>query len=165
MERINGHCPRLSPDEWDGQVHAWERKPFIKDRLHMLFYVPLDQAAKIMRHYGTAYKASDPEEPVLILSRARGPFVGDILFSASRGVPAGAKAEYLSGRYYSRLWRGQHRDYKRVIGYTVDDVCERYGDEPEEILTWGATCPRCIAGNGGAVNIVVFAKIPDATGG
>ena len=42
-------CPQFDPTLWDGKVFEWNNKKFIKDKVTIHFYMPINFGEVIMR--------------------------------------------------------------------------------------------------------------------
>jgi len=135
-------CKVLSSAEWDCKELIWRDKPFLKSHYFSFFRVPVNLGKKIVEGIGKIEEAGLADEQMM-LSR------NDSLWGADLLIPIKSKTdvfdiEMVTGRFLTRLFEGHYGDMAKWICETKI-WCRGKGFEPEELIFWYATCPKCDA--------------------
>jgi len=133
-------CKVLSSAEWDCKELIWRDKPFLKSHYFSFFRVPVNLGKKIVEGIGKIEEAGLADEQMM-LSR------NDSLWGADLLIPIKSKTdvfdiEMVTGRFLTRLFEGHYGDMAKWICETKI-WCRGKGFEPEELIFWYATCPKC----------------------
>ena len=151
-----GCCARLDPARWDDRKHAWVEKPFLRDRVHELFHIPLDFGPVIRRDLASLEEAAAfPPEPLWLVDEVS-PWRGDVYVATDRPVP-GATMEHMSGIFLSKVFTGPHRDLPRWSAEMASHARDQ-GASLEHIYFFYPYCPRC-AGVFDGNPVVLFGKV------
>jgi len=149
-------CKILSPAEWDKKEIVWRDKPFYRSHYFSFFRVPVNLGAKIVAGMRKIEEAGLADEQMM-LSR------NDTMWGADLLIPIKGKSdvfdiEMITGRFLTRLFEGHYGDMGKWIRETKI-WCRGKGLEPEELIFWYATCPKCAKKFGDKTQAVVFAKV------
>jgi hypothetical protein len=151
-----GCCIRFNPGPWQGTVHKWKNKLFVKDRLPCFLHIPLGMGGVMRKNMALieAARAKNPES--IMLMDDLGLFASDIYIAVDRKVQGAQMAE-LSGTFLSRVFEGNYNEagkwakemgeYVKSKGKTLDKLYFSY-----------TTCPGCAKAYGKNY-VVLFAKI------
>ncbi len=141
MENQAECCPRFDPAPWDGQIHTWENKPFIRDHVKTLFFIPLN-FGQAMRRVDKKIRAAGATVPGNMgLSDHTSPWNMNIYVAVDKEIP-GAENVAFSGKYYSRVYEGSYQN----TGKWMKDFSaglKTKGLSAEKTYTWYTTCPKC----------------------
>lgn len=149
----SGCCPRFSPEKYDGKEFVWNNKPFIKDRVRTLFYMPLDFGKVITRCWTKAEDAGAlTPEPPLVLSDHKSWWSMDIYIEVTKDVD-GVQMARLSGTYLSKVFEGPYSKIGRWENVMKDWVVSK-SKKIKRNLMYYVYCPKCAKFYG--KNYVVF---------
>lgn len=98
-------CPPFDPSQWDNKTMEWHGKPFIKDKIFTIMYMPFG-FGKVMRRLDKKVRevgATMPES--LCLSHHTSGWNMDVYLAVDRDVPNARNVE-LSGKFFSRVYEG-----------------------------------------------------------
>ena len=156
-ESETGCCPRFNPEPWDEKEHVWEEKPFIKDRVRCLFYMPLRFGKAMMRCTEKIQKADafTPEVP-LCLSDHTSKWNMDLYVEVAKEVP-GAENVRFSGTYLSKVFEGPFKDTGKWCDQMTEWVRSQ-GKEIKKSLMYYTTCPKC-AKHYGSNYVVILCQV------
>ena len=144
MEEKNvntGCCPPFTPDPWDGKVHEWDNKLFVKEKVCTFFFMPLN-FGKAMARINKKIEAAGAQIPdFLCLSDHTSKWNMDIYLAVDKEV-AGAENIRLSGKFLSKVYEGDFKEtgkwckdfeaYAATLGYKI-----------KKWYMWYTTCPKC----------------------
>lgn len=149
-------CPQFDPAPWDGTLHQWIGKMFIKDRICTLFYMPLNFGG-VMRRTDKLIKAAGGSVPdYLMLSDHTSKWNMNIYIAVDKEIP-GAQNTTLSGNFVSRVYEGT---FKETGNWHKDfgKWCAEHNYKPAKTYLWYTTCPKC-AKKYGKNYVVIVARI------
>ena len=140
-ESETGCCPRFEPEPWDEKEHIWEDKPFIKDRVRCLFYMPLNIRKVMMRNLPKIEKADAFAPEPLGLSDHTSRWNMDLYIAVSKEVPD-AENVRLSGTFLSKVFEGPYKDTGKWCKQMGEWVKAR-GKDIKRWFMFYTTCPKC----------------------
>lgn len=148
-------CPKFNPEPWDNTVHEWRDKPFVKDHVFTIWYMPLNFGKVIARLMRLVEKTGNLIPDYLCLSDHTSKWNMDIYLAVNERI-AGADNTVLSGKFFSKVYEGPFRDsgnWMKDFSITLKNkglIARRY-------FWWYTTCPKC-ARKYGKNYVVVFAE-------
>ena len=134
-------CPRFEPGPWEDRTIRWENKPFVRDRVKTLFFMPINFGKVITRLMGKTEAASVSVPDYLCLSDHTSRFNMDIYLAVDGPVP-GCENVNLTGDFFCRVYEGNFKE----TGKWCDDfnqVVKARGMELKKMYMWYTTCPKC----------------------
>ena len=134
-------CPRFDPRPWDGKKFVWKGKPFIKDKVYCLFYMPLGFGRVVSRDLTLIASSGSSDKDRMMLCDHKSPWSMDLFISVKKDVP-GAKNEDISGTFLSKVFEGPFKDAKKWADQ-MDAYVRGKGKVPKRTLFWYTTCPKC----------------------
>lgn len=149
-------CPPIVPDAWQGKVHEWDHKKFVKDRVRTFFYMPLGFGRTMKRLMAKLEQAKATSPEWLCLSDHTSKWNMDVYLAVDSDIP-GADVVELSGRYLSRIYEGPFKDTKKWCK-DFNEQAQRDKLEIEKQYMWYTTCPRCAEKRGNNC-VVIFGKV------
>lgn len=151
-----GCCPPFDPETFHEKEITWNAKPFVKERVHSVFHIPLDMGRKVMHAMRLIEEAHAAPAQGLMLSDELSPWKSDLYIDVS-GPVAGAEVVTVSGTFLARVYEGPFRDAPK---WTADmrAYCAAKGREVRKIYLGYTTCPRCAKAYGKNY-VVVFAEV------
>jgi hypothetical protein len=149
-------CPPFEPEPWQGKMHIWDRKRFVKDKVFCLMYMPVGFGRTMKRVMGKldAAKAECPDW--LCLSDHTSKWNMDVYLAVDREVPNIASVE-LSGHVFSRVYEGPFSETGQWCA-DFQEQARKEGLEIEKQYMWYTTCPKC-ARKSGKNYVVVLGKV------
>ncbi len=153
-------CPRFEPAPWDGAVHEWKDKLFIKGTIPELFHIPLPGVMKrIMdRMWKDAQDASAAPEikDFLTIAYDPSPWKSELYMAVSKDVP-GAENTKISGTFMTKVFDGPYNAVPRWIK-EMDKFVASQGRMTKKYYFYYTTCPKC-AKKYGHNYVVAFAQV------
>lgn len=151
-----GCCPPFDPETFHEKEITWKDKPFVKERVHSLFHIPLDMAHKVTHAMRLIEEADAAPAQGLMLGDELSPWRSDLYIDVTGPVP-GADVVSLSGTFLTRVYEGPFRDAPK---WTADmrAYCAAKGHEARKIYLGYTTCPRCAKAYGRNY-VVLFAEV------
>jgi hypothetical protein len=159
-----GCCPPFDPETFHEKETVWMAKPFVKERVHSLFHLPLDMTHKVMKAMRLIEEAHAVPAQSLMLSDELSPWRSDLYIGVT-GPVAGAETVTLSGTFLTRVYEGPFHDAPKWAA-DMRSYCTAKGREPRKLYFGYTTCPRCAKAYGKNY-VVLFAEVepvPDAPG-
>ena len=134
-------CPPFQPEPWQDSEVKWEGKPFVKDKVRCLFYIPLNFGSVMKRNVSLIEAADAKGEDMLTLADTCSPWGIDVYIGVTKDVP-GAQMTTLSGSYLTKVFEGH---YKEVGGWRkeMEAYAQSKGRNPKKIYAFYTTCPKC----------------------
>jgi hypothetical protein len=134
-------CPKFDPSGWDDQVFDWKSKPFVKEKVFTLFYMPVN-FGKVMRRLDKQISASGGTIPEnLCLSDHTSKWNMDVYVAVDMEIPD-LKNVTLSGKYYSKVYEGPYKDtgkwWQDFMG-----ILKSKAMNMKKSYMWYTTCPKC----------------------
>ncbi len=134
-------CPPFDPIPWDDQIFSWDQKPFIKDKVFTMFYMPVNFGSVMTRMNKLVEKANTQIPDWLCLSDHTSKWNMDLYLAVEKAIP-GAENVLLSGTFYSRVYEG---NFKQTEEWCRD--FEKHAAMKELAIEkwymWYTTCPKC----------------------
>ncbi|MCE5332022.1 MAG: hypothetical protein LLF95_07760 [Bacteroidales bacterium] len=96
-------CPPFDPTPWDDQIFSWDQKPFIKDKVFTMFYMPVNFGSVMTRMNKLVEKANTQIPDWLCLSDHTSKWNMDLYLAVEKAIP-GAENVLLNGTFYSRVY-------------------------------------------------------------
>ena len=142
MENKNSTCcPPFDPTNWDGKMLEWYNKPFIKDKVFTIFYMPFG-FGKTMKRLDEKVAAANATMPdYLCLSDHTSQWNMDVYLAVDKEV-ANAENVMLSGKFFSKVYEGPFKDTGKWSEDFKVTVAEE-GFYIKKWYMWYTTCPKC----------------------
>jgi hypothetical protein len=149
-------CPEFQPEPWDGRLHVWEKKKFIKDRVCTFYYIPLNFGSVVRRMTAKVEKAGATVQDNIGLSDHTSKWNMDFCLAVDREVPGADNVEF-TGKFLSKVYEG---DFKETGTWCKDfeEYAAREGHDILKLYMWYTTCPKC-AKKYGKNYVVVIASV------
>lgn len=143
-EQTNKHdicCPPFDPTNWDDKVFEWHNKPFIKDKVFTIFYMPID-FGKVMKRLDKKVRDADGTIPDwLCLSDHTSSWNMNVYLAVDKQI-TNANNESISGKFFSKVYEGPFYDTgKWVRDFNIKAQLEGYNTK--KMFMWYTTCPKC----------------------
>lgn len=142
MEKENSTCcPPFDPANWDEKMLEWYNKPFIKDKVFTILYMPVGfgKTMKRLDEKVTAANATIPD--YLCLSDHTSKWNMDVYLAVDKEV-ANAENVRLSGKFFSKVYEGPFKDTGKWSEDFKVTVAEK-GFYIKKWYMWYTTCPKC----------------------
>ena len=142
MEKENTTCcPPFDPTNWDGKMLEWYNKPFIKDKVFTIFYMPFGfgKTMKRLDEKVTAANATMPD--YLCLSDHTSKWNMDVYLAVDKEV-SNAENVKLSGKFFSKVYEGPFKDTGKW-GEDFKATVAQKGLTIKKWYMWYTTCPKC----------------------
>ena len=142
MEKENTTCcPPFDPTNWDSKLLEWCNKPFIKDKVFTIFYMPFGfgKTMKRLDEKVTAANATMPD--YLCLSDHTSKWNMNVYLAVDKEV-ANAENVKLSGKFFSKVYEGPFKDTGKWSEDFKVTVAEK-GLHIKKWYMWYTTCPKC----------------------
>ena len=154
-----GCCPPFDPSTFQDREVVWKNKPFVKERVHCFFHVPLDMNPKMKNVMRKIERAHAKPAQGLMLSEDLSPWRSDLYIDVAGPVPD-AVTTTLSGTFYTHVYEGPYRDAPKWFADMTERLRAR-GQMAKKIYLAYTTCPACAKAYGKNY-VVLFAQLPDA---
>jgi hypothetical protein len=149
-------CPKFNPKPWDGKVHEWKNKKFIKDKVFTLFFMPINFGSVIKRLNEKVENANAKMPDWLCLSDHTSKFNMDIYLAVDKKIP-NAENVTLSGKFLSKVYEGPFGGTDKWCK-DFEEYAKRKKLDIKKWYMWYTTCPKC-AKKYGKNNVVIIAKV------
>lgn len=149
-------CPKFNPTPWDNQIHKWENKRFIKDRVRTFFYIPIGFGKTMERLDGKIRKARIANPDWLCLSEHTSKWNMNVLLAVEKEVPDTENIT-LSGKFFSKVYEGDFKNTEQWMK-DFDNELQKRNFKADAPYMWYTTCPKC-SKKYGKNYVVVIAKI------
>jgi hypothetical protein len=134
-------CPKFDPELWDAKIFQWENKRFIKDKVHTIFFMPLN-FGQVMRRLNVKVEKSGATIPDwLCLSDHTSMWNMDLFLAVDKDIE-NAEIKSISGKFYSKVYEGPFKDTGKWCKDFEKDIREK-GFELKKMYMWYTTCPKC----------------------
>jgi hypothetical protein len=151
-------CKNIDLAKWNFRRVKWRNKPFYVVKYGTFFHIPIGMD-KVMTNgmelLRTKYKTDYPE---FWLAKDTGLFSAKMFFAVNRVNPRDPNVIMLSGTYVTRGFQGPYKNMGNYIRVFMEQVHQKYGLKPKDLLFWYVNCPKCAKKQGGP-KIVIFGKI------
>lgn len=134
-------CPEFDPIPWDDKTFEWKDKPFIRDKVFTLFYMPMNFGA-VMKRFDRKVTAAGAIVPDwLCLSDHTSKWNMDLYLAVDREI-ANAKNTAITGKFFSKVYEGPFRDTEKWMkDYEI--LVKSKGFILKKQYMWYTTCPKC----------------------
>jgi hypothetical protein len=134
-------CPPFDPGPWDDKIITWDNKKFIKDKVHTLFYMPMNFGSVMKRLDKQLRAAGAIMVDYLCLSDHTSKWNMDLYLAVDKEIP-GAKNVTLSGKFYSKVYEGPFKDTSKWCK-DYEALAKSKGLNVKKYYMWYTTCPKC----------------------
>lgn len=134
-------CPPFDPAPWDDKIVEWVNKPFVKDKVFTIFYMPVGFGTAIRRVDKKVTKAQAKMVDWLCLSEHTSKWNMDIYVAVDKEIPE-ADNRLLSGKFYSKVYEGSFNDTGKWCK-DYNDLAKTKGLGIKKMYLWYTTCPKC----------------------
>ncbi|HEX3043131.1 MAG TPA: hydrolase [Bacillota bacterium] len=153
-------CPQFEPAPWEGKIHNWKEKPFIKDTVPQIFHMPLPSSVgktitRLWDKAGQADAAPDMKD-FLMLAYDPSLWKSEFYLSVTQEVP-GAENVKLTGTFISKVFDGPFNAVPQWIK-EFDQYLAGQGKTAQKYFFYYTTCPKC-AKKYGHNYVVAFAQV------
>ena len=149
-------CPPFDPVSWDDKTFEWTNKPFVKDSVFTIFYMPFGFGSAIKRVDKKVSAAGAVMTDWLCLSDHTSMWNMDIYVAVDKEVP-GAENKFFSGTFYSKVYEGDFKDTDKWCKDYIQ-ILKSKGMNMEKMYMWYTTCPKC-AKKYGKNYVVIISRI------
>jgi len=149
-------CPPFDPIPWDDKIIQWENKPFIKDKVFTIFYMPVNFGQVMKRLDRKVSKAGATIPDWLGLSDHTSKWNMDLYLAVDKTI-ADVENTTLSGKYYSKVYEGPFRDTGKWCK-DFENLANDKGLVVKKWYMWYTTCPKC-AKKYGKNQVVVIGQV------
>jgi hypothetical protein len=153
-------CPEFDPVPWNGKIHTWKDKLFIKETVPQLFHMPLPWM--ISRMIGRMWKKAQdaggaPEiKDFLWLAYDPSPWKSEHYISVTKEIPDAENVSF-SGTFISRVFDGPYNNVP-VWVKEMDTYLDEKDKKAKKYYFYFTTCPKC-AKKYGHNYVVAFAEL------
>ncbi|MGE0077609.1 MAG: hydrolase [Bacteroidales bacterium] len=134
-------CPPFDPTNWDDTMLEWSNKPFVKDKVFTIFYMPVGFGKTMMRLDEKVRAANASIPDFLCLSDHTSKWNMDLYLAVDKEIP-NAENTKLSGKFFSKVYEGSFSN----IAKWSEDFKTRFTEKGLTIkkwYMWYTTCPKC----------------------
>jgi len=149
-------CPEFDPTPWDGMVHEWNNKKFIKDKVCTFMYMPMNFGAVMRRIIKKVDKAGAQIPDWLCLSDHTSRWNMDIYLAVDREIHDAVNTT-ISGKFLSKVYEGDFKDTDKWCR-DFENFAKEKGHEIKNWYMWYTTCPKC-AKKYGKNYVVIISRI------
>jgi len=136
-----GCCPPFDPVHWEGKIHEWDKKKFIKDKVLTIFFMPVNFGT-VMKRMNKIVDSSGAKMPDwLCLSDHTSKWNMDIYLAVDKEIPD-AENVTLSGKFYSKVYEGPFQDTGKWMK-DFENTAKNKGIPIKKEYMWYTTCPKC----------------------
>lgn len=154
-EQTEECCPRLDPAEWENKEFEWKDKPFLKDNVFTMFFMPINFGQVMTRIMAKAEKLGAKIVDGVCLSDHKSKFKMEVLVALDKEVQDDALVK-LSGRFFSKVYEGDFKDTQKWCD-DMEKVMQDKGHKITKWYMWYTTCPKC-AKKYGKNYVVIFVQ-------
>lgn len=134
-------CPPFDPIPWDDHTFEWNEKPFIRDRVFTLFYMPLNFGA-VMKKFDRKVRETGAVVPEnLCLSEHTSKWNMNLYLAVDKQIP-NADNTILSGKFFSKVYEGPFQDTEKWMK-DFESISKADGLKINKHYLWYTTCPKC----------------------
>ena len=150
-------CPVFHPERWEGKTLEWNKKPFIKASVPILFHIPLPpmigtKVTKMVKLAEDAQKLNEDRQQTLLLFHDPSAFKSDMYLSVTGPVPKASNTT-LSGTFETRVFDAPFKAIPKLIK-SIEDELSLEGKMAKDYYVHYAYCPKCAKEQGH--NYMVF---------
>lgn len=151
-----GCCPRFDPKPWDEKEKTWDGKLFLKDRVRVVFHIPINFGKVMVKNMSRITEADALNDIPLMLCDENSLWSKDIYIAVGKDVPD-AQMERISGTFLTRVFEGPYKNAGKWAKEMKEYVKAR-GKEIKKMYFSYTTCPAC-ARYYGKNYVILFAQI------
>lgn len=134
-------CPPFDPIPWDDHTFEWNEKPFIRDKVFTLFYMPLNFGA-VMKKFDRKVRETGAVVPDnLCLSEHTSKWNMNLYLAVDKQIP-NADNTILSGKFFSKVYEGPFQDTEKWMK-DFESISKADGLKINKHYLWYTTCPKC----------------------
>lgn len=134
-------CPPFQPEPWDGKIHEWKDKLFIRDHVLTFFYIPLNFGSTMVR-LGSHVEKTGAEIPdSLCLSDHTSRWNMNVYLAVDREIPE-AENVRISGTFVSKVYEGDFKETRSWCN-NYESYVSTIGYRIKKWYMWYTTCPKC----------------------
>lgn len=134
-------CPPFDPAQWDNKSMEWYNKPFIKDKVFTIMYMPFG-FGKVMQRLDKKVREAGATMPdYLCLSDHTSSWNMDLYLAVDKDVPNAQNVEF-SGKFFSRVYEGPFSNTGKWCKDFEKEAAAR-GLKIKKWFMWYTTCPKC----------------------
>ena len=149
-------CPKFNPAPWDGKMHKWKNKKFVKEHVSTFLNMPLNFGSVMKRLDEQIRKAGANIPDWVCLSDHTSKWKMDVYCAVDKEIPT-LENTTLSGTFLSKVYEGPYKD----TGKWCKDF-EAYAKSKSVSISkwymWYTTCPKC-AKKYGKNYVVILAQV------
>lgn len=149
-------CPEFNPAPWDDKIIEWNEKPFIKEHVCTVFYMPLNFGCVMRRVNRKIEAAGATMADWLCLSDHTSGWNMDLYLACDKEVP-GTEKTTLSGKFYCKVYEGPFGNTGKWCK-DFESLVKSKGYNVKKWYMWYTTCPKC-AKKYGKNYVVYFGKM------
>ena len=149
-------CPKFNPMPWDGKMHEWKNKKFVKERVSTFLNMPLNFSSVMKRLDEQIRNAGATIPDWVCLSDHTSKWNMDVYCAVDKEIPT-LENTTLSGTFLSKVYEGSFKD----TGKWCKDFEEHAKSKGLQIIKWYmwyTTCPKC-AKKYGKNYVVILAQV------
>jgi hypothetical protein len=136
-----GCCPPFDPVPWDGKIHEWENKKFVKDKVATFFYMPLN-FGQVMKRMGKKVEGSGAVmQHGLLLSDHTSKWNMNVYLAVDKEVET-AENISITGKFLSKVYEGDFKETAKW-GKDYEAYTKSLGLKIKKLYMWYTTCPKC----------------------
>jgi hypothetical protein len=139
-------CPPFDPAPWDEQELQWSARPFVRDHVRCLFYIPLNFGGVMVRNLARIEAAGVADPAMVVLADAGSPWGLDVYLGTTGDVP-GAAMTHLSGTFLAKVFEGPYRREGAWRREMAAFVAAR-GKTARRVFAYYTSCPKCATKHG-----------------
>ncbi|MBN1419631.1 MAG: hypothetical protein JXP34_12710, partial [Planctomycetes bacterium] len=149
-------CAPFDRAAWDGRTIAWKAKPFFREKITLVFGVPVDLPGSIRATHAAIRRAGFRlADPYQVIERDRNPFGGDILIAVQDPECDADPIVRISGMFLAHVHMGPYGGLGRARRALRERIRIEQGIPSPEILYWYANCPACWDAAGGPATVML----------
>jgi hypothetical protein len=152
-------CPKFDPIPWDGTIHEWSGKKFIKARVSTFLYIPLNFGSVMKKLNEKIEKANATMPDWLCLSDHTSKWSMNINLAVDKEIP-NAENVTLSGKFLSKVYEGNFNETGKWCK-DFEAFAKSKDFKIDKLYMWYTTCPKC-AKKYGKNYVVIVASVNPA---
>jgi hypothetical protein len=150
-------CPRFDPEDWQDREIVWQEKPFYRDHVTCLLYIPMNMERTVRKAMARIRAAgAQMRGQPLMLWDDQSAWAADLLIEVAREAP-GLNMARLSGTFLTRVFEGPYRESPAWALEMTQYVAEK-GHTLEKTYFGYTTCPKCAEAYGKNY-VILFAQV------
>ena len=134
-------CPKFDPKPWDEEIHRWENKKFIKDKVFTVFFMPMNFGS-VMKRLDKKVRSSGGTMPdFLCLSDHISRWNMDVYLAVDKEIP-GVNNVTFSGDFFSKVYEGPFTNTGKWCK-DFENIANSKNLMIKKWFMWYTTCPKC----------------------